>query len=295
MDIKQLQCFLAVAERMNFTRAAEELQMTQSGISYQISALEKAMEAKLFVRNSRSVHFTEVGAFFHRHVRKLVDEYESIMRQAKKLSSRELGSLTIGFVGGVEMKLLPSFIEKFRSAYPHIEIKFSYQNIMNMDQAILNGDVDLGFTLLFNEDRSPEIQTHAIFKDHSVVMVPPEHPFATRKHISFADLKKQPIVTLGADVAGIPLEWLKKNARKRGFNLNIVHLFSDFSSLSLAVETGMGISVHSRHIVEENAGPRIRSVELDDEDFNVDFAVAWRGDTSNANVQLFLQAMDVTL
>ncbi|MBP1628697.1 MAG: hdfR 3 [Holophagaceae bacterium] len=295
MDIKQLQCFLAVAERMNFTRAAEELQMTQSGISYQISALEKAMEARLFIRNSRSVQFTEVGAFFHRHIQKLVEEYASILKQAKRLSTRELGSLTIGFVGGVEMKLLPTFIEKFRNAFPLIEIKFNYQNIMNMNQAILNGEVDLGFTLLFNEERSREIQSHAIFKDHSVVMVPPEHPFASKKRISLAELKKEPIVTLGSEVAGIPLEWLEKNCRKRGFKMNIVHFFSDFSSLSLAVETGMGISVHSRHIVEENAGPRIRSVELEDEDCNVDFVVAWRRNTSNANVHLFLQAMDVPL
>jgi len=295
MDIKQLQCFLAVAERLNFTRAAKDLQMTQSGISYQIATMEKAMDAKLFLRNSRSVRMTEAGEFFYRRIRTLMSEYDSIIKQTTEMSSRHSDSLTIGFLGGIEMKLLPSFSEKFRLSYPDVEIKFKYFNIMNMNHAITNNDIDMGFTILFDAKSIPDIITHVIFSDHSVVMVPAEHVFSHAESLHLSDLKGHPVVALTPDVAGAPLEWLKKKCRLRGFILNVVELVPDFNSLSLAVESGMGLSVHSHQIVEENAGPRIQSVRLVDEDCTVDFAVAWKRATHNPNVQLFLEAMGVNV
>ncbi|MBP1627015.1 MAG: transcriptional regulator AlsR family [Holophagaceae bacterium] len=295
MDIRQLRCFLAAAEHLNFTKAASDLFLTQSGVSYQITSLESSLGVQLFHRSPRAMKLTEAGVFYHRAIRDLVENYDEIVLKTRLLGTEVTGKLSIGVVGGYEMKPLPHWIDAFSHRYPKVEVKISHYWMDFIPEAIDKGEIDLGFTMLFEGERPPHMRCHPLLSDPSVVAMNAEHPLASRKSLHLADLKDQHFVTIHPALGSKALEWRKKLCRKRGFNMNIVQSFPSFMTLFMAVEAGVGIACYAQQVVEENASPRIHIVPIEDEDCRSEYGALWSKEVTNPNVDLFLQIMGVGL
>ncbi len=291
MDIRQLRCFLAAAERLNFTRAAADLFMTQSGVSYQVAALEDIVGVPLFHRTSRGLRLTEAGAFYHQAIRDMMASYDEVLLKTRLLGTEVSGSLAIGVLGGFEKKLLPGWLDAFSQHFPRVEVKLSHHKLNSLVEALESGEVDLGFTMLFEGECPPNLESHTLILDHSVVVMRPDHPLASRKSLLLADLKDQAFVAMDAELGSRALEWRKKLCRKRGFTMHIVQSLPSFATLFMAVEAGAGISIHAQQVVEENGSPRLHLVPLEDEDCRAELAVIWRRNSNNPNVPFFLQTM----
>jgi len=291
MDIRQLRCFLAAADRLNFTRAAADLFMTQSGVSYQVAALEEIVGVQLFQRNSRGLKLTEAGLYYHQAIRNMMGEYEEVLLKTRLLGTESAGHLAIGVLGGFEKKLLPGWLDAFSRHFPRVEVRLSQHTMGSMYEALESGAVDLGFTMLFEGACPPHLESHTLFHDHSVVVMRPDHPLASRKSLSLAELRDEAFVAMDADLGSQALEWRKKLCRKRGFSMRIVQSLPSFTTLFMAVEAGVGISVHAQQVVEENGSPRLHQVPLEDEDCRAELAVVWRKSPTNPNVPLFLRTM----
>ena len=189
MDIRQLRCFLAAAEHLNFTKAASALFMTQSGISYQIASLEEALGVQLFHRSPRAMKLTEAGNYYHQAIRQLVESYGEIVLKTRLLGSEVSGKLSIGVVGGYEIKLLPTWLDAFSHQYPKVEVTISHYWMDSIPEAIERGEVDLGFTMLFEGERPLHMHCHPLFSDCTVVAMHAGHALANRTSLRLADLK----------------------------------------------------------------------------------------------------------
>jgi len=291
-DFRQLQCFLAVVHRQNFTKAGEDIFRTQSGISYQIASLEKTLGRKLFLRGVRSISLTPFGEAFFEQIRGLVADYQRGLLQAQSLGAGDAGSLTIGFLGVVFMQMLPGLIREFAVVAPGARVKTVHVTLAHMFDAILAGEIDCGFALVFNHVCPPGIQSQLILKDRMMAAMSVDHPFANRKKLKLSELRGQPLLSMTSHIAGAGVDWHRSICEKHGLDCELTEYLPDFPSLFLAIGMGSGIAIQPRRTIEEHGNARLRSVELEDDGMDIEFVVAWKDEGANPLLPLFLRGFN---
>src|SRR6266567_3387696 len=145
MTLEQLRIFIAVAEKQHVTRAASELNLTQSATSAAIAALETRYAIKLFDRIGRGIVLTQTGRDFLNEAREVVARVKTAAQVLDDLAGLKRGSLSLAASQTVANYWLPPRIEAFRKAYPGIDLQVTIANTEQVAQAVNRGNADLGF------------------------------------------------------------------------------------------------------------------------------------------------------
>jgi DNA-binding transcriptional LysR family regulator len=143
-EISQLRCFVAVAEELHFSRAAERLNMTQPPLSRQIRLLEHSVGVALLERTSRSVTLTDAGAAFLPEATRILRLAQEAAVKARRTASGEQGSLTIGFSAASGYSLLPAVVRGIRQACPQVALNLKELVSTAQVEALNAGEIDLG-------------------------------------------------------------------------------------------------------------------------------------------------------
>lgn len=143
-EISQLRCFVAVAEELHFSRAAERLNMTQPPLSRQIRLLEHQVGTQLLERSSRNVHLTAAGKAFLPEATRILRIAEEAMFAARRAAKGEQGSLSIGFTSASGYSLLPELVSKLRTRCPGIALNLKELVSTNQVEMLNSGELDLG-------------------------------------------------------------------------------------------------------------------------------------------------------
>ncbi|EGD05959.1 LysR family transcriptional regulator, partial [Burkholderia sp. TJI49] len=153
MELRQLRYFMAVAEEMNITRAAERLHMTQPPLSRQLQAIEDELGLPLFVRGARPLKLTDAGRVFYAQAKRVVDQADELgplTRRLAQLSER----IVIGFVPSTLYGALPDVIRAFRERQPDVELSLIEMFTLEQLGALKGGRIDVGFgRLRFDDDQ----------------------------------------------------------------------------------------------------------------------------------------------
>lgn len=177
MDLKQLECFLAVARELHFGRAAETLYMSQSSVSEAIKTLERSLGGQLFDRTSRRVALTPLGAALRHGAAPAIIQIKTAIADCKRQAAGKPRQLKIGFLGGGFYELHQPFVTEFTAAHPEIELEFVELTYVTHFAAVSDGTVDAAFCRLpLGADglcHSP-----VIMRDQRMLCVPQDHPFA---------------------------------------------------------------------------------------------------------------------
>ena len=162
MTLNQLECFMVLAQRLNFTQAADDLFMAQPALSRLISALEKELDLQLFYRNSRSVALTPAGTVFFKKCPKILDEYRGSVVAARLAQEGYRGSLTLGIMRDTFEPKLPTLYQRFRTAYPHVSLLIRGYSHSSLLSALERGEVDaiLNYMPMPSGQESPSILLH---------------------------------------------------------------------------------------------------------------------------------------
>ena len=134
MTLNQLECFMVLAQRLNFTQAADDLFMAQPALSRLISALEKELDVQLFYRNSRSVALTPAGSAFFKECPKILDEYRGSVVAARLAQEGYRGSLSLGIMRDTFEPKLSEIYQQFHTAYPQVSMMvrgYSHSNLLS--------------------------------------------------------------------------------------------------------------------------------------------------------------------
>jgi len=292
MDIRHLRCFLAVSEFLNFTKAAHQLCLTQSAVSYQISALERELGVKLFSRAPNSVHFTPEGRHFHDGLKGVMTTYEGLVASTRRMASGQTQSLEVGFLGGVEKRLLPHLVKRFREVYPGVALRLNRFDIVPLGLALGKGDLDVAFTLAVGLPVAPDIRSELLFRERLVVVMQAGHPLASKEGLAWGDLQDLPFLDLEPLLSGPANALLVELCARRGFLPKTVAQFSDLDSLFMAVESGEGIAVFPKYRAEAYLNAKLTFVPLAGEDSTTDCVVGWK-QTANPALQVFLRELGV--
>lgn len=291
MDIRQLRYFIAVAEHLSFTEAANRLFVVQSAVSQQIAELEKRLEVKLFERTKRSVQLTSAGRVFLREATLLLQKSEEAIELARQAESGVLGSLNIGFLGLSLKQYLPRLIRQFRLDYPQITLKVNRFSHGLLNESLGNGELDLAFTSSFGLQSIPDLEWKSVYSDSSTIVIHQDHPLASRSKVNLAELAHEPFIALNRQDSPQAYDRLLQLCANNGFSPNIVSQTGFIDTVLLLVEAGMGIAIMPRGI-QSYASPELRFLEIEGYDSQFDLVVAWKKTNPNPSIPFFLDAIE---
>ncbi|MEU6713593.1 LysR substrate-binding domain-containing protein [Nonomuraea sp. NPDC046802] len=195
MELRQLEYFVAVAEEQNFTRAAERVRISQSGVSAQIRQLERELGAELFDRSGRGATLTVAGRVALEHARAALAAAGAVGQAVGEVADVIKGRLTVGMVVGCTVTPLFDALAAFHGAHPGVELTLLEDNSDRLVDGVRGGAVDLA--LVGTAGAVPEgLETFTIVSERLVVTVPPEHPLAGRSRVRLRDLAAYPIVCM---------------------------------------------------------------------------------------------------
>ena len=234
--------FLVVADAGSFTRAAEALGYTQSGVSRMIADLEREWKVKLLERSRAGVRLTSEGIELIGAVRNVVDEQGRLQARIDGMSGLKSGLIRIGAVTSVCTHWLPKIIRRFRDDYPHVDCEITTGYYTEIERAIAQGDVDCGFVRLPTQHAF-----EAIFleREEMKVVMPEGHPLAAYNRVPIELLSEYPFVTnersgdsdIGPTLAAHGLQAVSH-----------ITTWDDYAVFAM-VEAGLGISVQPELIL----------------------------------------------
>lgn len=208
----RLKVFRSVATLLSFTKAANELFISQPAISKHIQELEKEYGVRLFDRIGNRIQLTRAGQLLLDHACKIIDAYQNLDFDMKKLTAKSEGELRIGASTTISQYVLPELIAGFRKQYPDIRLTLLSGNSHEIEDALATGRIDLG--MVEGMKRQPTFKYTPFMKDELVAFVHCSNPLARQEEISLNLLKQTPIVLreLGSGTLDVIQKHCKRTA-----------------------------------------------------------------------------------
>lgn len=289
MDIRQLRYFIAVAENLNFSKAAQSLYISQSTLSQQIAHLEAQIGVKLLLRNSRKVHLTPAGAAFLKEVKFLIARLDEAVRIACQTEYTIAGTLRIGFLGGVQKQIFAKLLARIRRQYPSIKLFLKSLDIRALDKALRHNEVDIGITMSVGLARMPGVGCKKLSNDILCLVIARDHPLVDKVGTDFSVLCDQPFFF---DTGSRGLEHLLQICADRGVSPQ-VFLEHDLETVLLLIGTGAGVSILPFSVSEAYGGPNLTYIKLSGADSVVDTVVIWKVNNDNPCISVFFNEMEL--
>jgi DNA-binding transcriptional LysR family regulator len=287
MELRHLKAFQAVAEELNFSRAAQRLHVAQSALSRTIADLESGMEVRLLERNTHGVALTGAGALFLERVREILDDTRDAVLQAQRRHRGETGILRIGFIATLSQSLLPELLQAYRASYPSVELVLRELAPSQQREGILSGRLDCGFIGLALESSDPELEAFVVAEDDLVAAVPATHPLVRRPAIRLKDLERDAIYLTAQANAPAFNPWLVKLCQKAGYEPQIVQQTERAATVLNYVAAGFGVSIFPSRI-SSMATPGVRFLPLKGMP-KYRYKFAWLRGNSNRVLMAFAQ------
>ena len=195
MELRSLQSFVAVAEELNFRRAAERLRVSPPALTVQIKKLESTLGVRLCERDTSKVRLTIPGEVLLREARELLQRMQALVDTTKEAAAGKQGFLRIGTPSAFSLSFLPEALKKYRLLFPKVNIKLM-EFPMDSDQpaAVEDGRVHVGFVYACQLQGMSGVD-HLLMRDAPVrAVMGAQHPLAAKEQISLADLVDHPLI-----------------------------------------------------------------------------------------------------
>lgn len=236
MNIAKYMAFVKTAEYGSFTKAAEVLNYSQSGISRMIADLEKEWKITLLERNKAGVRLTGEGMRLLACAQNICREYEKLKTEVDEINGLQSGLIRIGTFSSIATHWLPKIIRAFQKSYPNIEYELLLGDYTEIEAWIRNGRVDCGFLRL---PACSELETLFLAQDRMLAVLPEHHPLARLKKVPVSALCDEPFMLLEkggkAEVAAI--------FERCGLAPKVRFTTWDDYAIMSMVENGLGISI----------------------------------------------------
>ncbi|MBH5333401.1 LysR family transcriptional regulator [Streptomyces pactum] len=272
MELRQLEYFVAVAEERSFTRAAERVHISQSGVSAQIRQLERELGAELFDRSARTVTLTVAGETALEHARAALAAAGAVGQAVGEVAGLIRGRLTVGMVTGCTITPLFDALAAFHRAHPGVEISLLEDGSDRLVEAVRSGALDAA--LIGSGAAVPDgLEALTIISERLAAVVPPGHPLARRPHVTLRDVVDQPIVCMPP---GTGLRTVFDQAcAAQGLKPVIALQASAADAIAGLAARGLGVAVLS-HTMAAGHRDRLTVRTIDDVPTPALLALVWR-------------------
>jgi DNA-binding transcriptional LysR family regulator len=240
-DFDQLQGFLAVAEALNFRRAAERLGLDQSALSRRIKALEAKLGFPLLYRTTHAVRLTEAGDAFYRANREVMGALDAAVDRARSAARGASGRLTVGYMTFAAVDLMPEAARRFRAAYPEIALELRYQPTLAQKLSLARGEIDVA--LLLGPMDHADFATLSLSSAPLAAFVAAGHALARRKTVTLAEVAGEPAIVGTREAWDFYRERVDEAFALGGHALSVAFEAADVVGLVGLVRAGLGVTV----------------------------------------------------
>jgi len=248
MELRHLRYFVAVAEALSFTKAAQKLRLAQPSLTRQVRNLEDEIGVKLLDRTGHRVALTEEGRLFLFDSKKLLAMCEESVAAVQRMNRGESSHLNIGYVANIHYGLLPATLGAFRKLSPRVALNLFDMTSAEQFRALDGRKIDLGFVGLPPAFSGHDLRSECVAHDTIVVALPTGHPLAKKPKVKVTDLAPQFFIGMSAKTHPGAREWLLETCRKAGFTAKILQE-SDAEPTALKfVADGLGVALMPEQI-----------------------------------------------
>lgn len=260
MELHQLKYAVIVAKYQNFTRASEELCLSQPSLSQQITKLEEELGVKLFERNTRNVVITSAGRTFIEQAKHVLGEIEDIKHSMQEHMALLKGQFSIGAIPVVGKLKLSTLITAFQKKHPRLDIHISEGGSLVLFEQLCLANLDAAILTPPLEQDTSMVDFYPLIQDELVLVVSAEHPLASRSMVDFADTAQEKFICPNSTTGAYGI--LLQACRNAGFEPKQACECSQVDTVMSLVSDGVGIACFSSRVANAYADPGIRIVRL---------------------------------
>ena len=285
VELRHLRYFMAVAEELNFSRAAERLHMAQPPLSAAIRQLERDLGVDLFARTTREVKLTEAGRAFLAGARRTLADAERAAEDAKRAAAGELGHLRLAYSWSTRFETLPALGRAFRATHPDVELLAQEMWNARMPQAFANGSIDIALSLCPEIDA--ELQLAPIHKERLVGLLPESHPLAGEEAIPLSALADEEFIVFPREIAPRLYDAFISIFRRAGFEPR-VRVESFHTGWDLGVLAEIPAVAMAPQTVAGGLPDGIVAVAVSEPTDSLETCLVWRADDSTPTIAAFV-------
>lgn len=248
-DLRELECFLAVADHLNFSQAARHLHLSQPPLSRQVKSLEEKLGCRLFERNTHHVSLTRHGKLFLEEARAILHRIDQASETLREMPGEEVVRLRVAFVGALLDEKLVALIQRFRQAHPACQLQITDLSPASQEALLKSGELDGAF-IGAKPGRTTREITFLIWQKEPLLLAAPEgHPLARLKTLRWRDLAGQGWVMVSRAAAPAFRRQFSELAERHRLSPRIVQESDRLPAILTMVAAGSGIT-----LVPQNAG-----------------------------------------
>jgi DNA-binding transcriptional LysR family regulator len=290
MELRHLRYFVAVAEALSFTKAAENLHTAQPSLSRQIKDLEDELGVRLLNRTKQLVALTDEGRSFLADAKRVLALAAETVESVRRLHSGEARALNIGYVSNLFYDLLPKTLASFHESFPAVSVNLFDLSCGEQFRALEDGKLDLGFVGLHEPIARRGLEFRKIASYQTVVALPKDDPLTDKTTVDLKALA--PMFFIGMSEASYPgyRDWLTKTCERAGFTPKVLQDVDLERTMIHAVAAGLGVALvpeQLRKLEHENVVFRPLSPTVGTEG-----CIAWRNENRSAALQAYVQIVE---
>lgn len=285
MEVRLLEYFAAVCEELNFTKAADRLNISQPSLSQQIKILESNLGVQLFERTGKKTYMTQAGEILLQRTQNIFSEINEAKRELKELREHKLGKITVGCTGNY---LLYSAVMAFHEQYPGIEISLMEVSTSDIIKNILNHQFDMGIVYLpVNE---PLIETRLLFQTEFYLIVSVLNELAEVPSVKLEELQDKRLIFLPKNY--FTRQTIDKYCQECGFTFKPTFELSDPNSLYQMTVQNKGITILPKSYLNHIDENKVRKIPIIDPIPLSEVGLIYRKDINQSSiVKKFIESL----
>lgn len=288
LDLRQMRCFVAVAEELNFGAAAARLLIAQPALTRTIKRLEERIGARLFDRDTRNVRLSAVGRAFLTEARSALHQVERAERVARDMARGRTGKMAIAYMNFVTHGCLAPILKRFNAAKPNVRVDLYSMGTEQQRRALVEKKVDVAFML--GPFTASGITTRVLREEEMMVFMGKDHPLRKKRAITPHDLHDENLIVGSQDLWSVYRRIIFTEFDRAGITPLIAQEAPTPSAIFSLVSAGMGVTIFPR------TASQFYRESLDTRPFvmqhgKVTTICAWNRDSENTELETFLRCL----
>ncbi len=284
MDINRLNEFIVLATQLNYSKAANQLFLTQPALSRHIHDLEQTLGAQLFIRDTHNVYLTPIGELFFTEAKAIVERYDHALQLVREASGNMSQQINIGFLGAAVQPFLSNFLAEFEVTHPQIIPHLTSSHLDPLIRMLDKDEIDICFVTHVDSTYISGLHSETLLTDPLMVVLHPSHPLAGREELSLRDLSDVPFIAFDDDnpyTNEIHSQLFKKAAS----NYNVVQKAPNIETALFFVEMNLGAFIIPSHL--RNMANNLTILPMKDESCHIDLNLLWKKSNPNPSIPIF--------
>ncbi len=286
--IRQIRYFMAVANTGQFSRAARELNVSQSALTIAVKQLEAIIGSALFERNASGAVLTQEGDIFLDHAQRIVAALEEAVRSPARRRDDVRGTLRLAMTYTVAGYYISPFIEQFSRTFPGVEFRLTEAPRPEIEDGLVSGAFDIAVMLTSNIADQEGLAFETLFSSRRRLWLSAQHPLLEQPSVSLADVSEYPYIMLTVDEAS---NTAQRYWNKTSYRPNTIFRTASFEAVRSMVAGGMGVTILSDMVYRPWSleGRRVEVIPVTDNIPSMDVGLAWARDSQPNAARLAFQ------